>query len=104
MSTFVGLPGNKLKSSCADLIRASTSLHRPPQGVDAHGSSPWAEGPRVEPGQDEIRCRIPSLGGRQIFPRTARRAGHRRIADKRKNGEWFDLAAADVIFKRRKFM
>ena len=35
-------------SSCADLIRASTSFSRPPQGVDG----------RVKPGQDEIKAAI----------------------------------------------
>src|SRR5207245_2607567 len=58
------LPENELKSSCADLIRVSTSLSLPSQGVDAHGSSPWAEGPRDKPGQDEIGRRTPSLGRR----------------------------------------
>src|SRR6266851_3769242 len=48
IDTCAGLHGNELTPSCADLIRASTPLYRPPQGVDAHGSSPWAEGPRVE--------------------------------------------------------
>src|SRR6266851_7019582 len=63
IDTCAGLHGNELKPSCADLIRASTPLYRPPQGVDG----------RVEPGQDEIGRRIPSLGRRQIFPRTALR-------------------------------
>ena len=52
--TGFGLIGSTLKSSCADLIRASTSLFRALEGVAAHGTRPWAEGPRVKPGQDEI--------------------------------------------------
>src|SRR5438876_1161919 len=64
MLTCMILPENELKSSCADLIRVSTSLSLPSQGVDAHGSSPWAEGPRDKPGQDEIGRRTPSLGRR----------------------------------------
>jgi error-prone DNA polymerase len=60
----------KPETSCADLVRASTSLFRPPQGVDAHGTSPWAEGPRAKPGQDEIEevIAVPSLP--QNFPQT----------------------------------
>jgi hypothetical protein len=37
------------------LFRASTSLFRALEGVDAHGTSPWAEGSRDKPGQDENR-------------------------------------------------
>jgi len=44
----------KPEASCADLVHASTSLFRPPQGVDAHGTRPRAEGLRAKPGQDEI--------------------------------------------------
>jgi hypothetical protein len=39
-------------SSCAGLTRASTSCLEC-EGVDARGTSPWAEGPQVKPGQDE---------------------------------------------------
>src|SRR5438105_1464666 len=69
MIPCVTLPEDKLKSSsCADLIRASTSLDRPKAWMSTD-QSPWAEGPRVEPGQDEIGRRIPFPGPRQIFPR-----------------------------------
>src|SRR5437870_60818 len=51
MIPCVTLPEDKLKSSsCADLIRASTSLDRPKAWMSTD-QSPWAEGPRVEPGQ-----------------------------------------------------
>jgi hypothetical protein len=55
----LGFAGTNPKSSCADLVRASTPLFRALEGVGAHGSSPWAEGPRAKPGQDE--------GSRPIF-------------------------------------
>ena len=47
-----------LSSSCADLIRASTSLFRALEGVDG----------RDKPGQDEIAGRLAPLCGRRIFP------------------------------------
>jgi hypothetical protein len=66
-----------LKSSCADLIRASTSLLRALEGEDAHGTRPWAEGPRDKPGQDEIGGSFCSVIRPQGFPRTAlRESGH----------------------------
>src|SRR6266851_7134467 len=70
-------PWKRVRVVLRGLDPPSTPLYRPPQGVDAHGSSPWAEGPRVEPGQDEIGRRIPSLGPRQIFPLTALPPGGR---------------------------
>src|SRR5436190_9305308 len=62
-----------LKSSCADLIRASTPWFGALEGVDAHGFTPWAEGPRIKSGQDEISEPISSLIQPQDFPRTALR-------------------------------
>jgi hypothetical protein len=65
-----------LESSCADLIRASTSLFRVAEGVDG----------RVKPGQDETREPISFLLPPQDFPRTAlRTAGEG--AERSKAGE-----------------
>jgi error-prone DNA polymerase len=64
-TTAGGNPG----PSCAGLSRVSTSLFRASKDVDAHGSSPWAKGPRVEPGQSQISALTPlvlRLGLRQI--------------------------------------
>jgi hypothetical protein len=52
-----------MESSCVDLIRASMSLFRPPQGV----------GGRDKPGQDEISRSFCSVIRPQDFPRTALR-------------------------------
>ena len=46
-------PSQPEETPCAGLTRASTSLLRAPEGMGAHGSSPWAEGPRVEPGHGD---------------------------------------------------
>src|SRR6266481_7519725 len=69
--TGPGLAANNVKSSCADLFRVSASLFQPLQGVDAHGSSPWAGGPRHEAGQDEIGGAMFLLSSLQDFPRIA---------------------------------
>src|SRR5262249_19171174 len=45
------------------------------QGVDAHGSSPWAEGPRHKAGQDEIGGAMFPPSSLRYFPRTAPREG-----------------------------
>ena len=63
MITSFDLTGINLKSSCADLIRASTSLFRTLEGVDG----------RDRPGQDEISGSICSVIRPQDFPRTALR-------------------------------
>ena len=41
-------------ATCTDLIRASTPLFRVPEGLDAHGTSRRAKGPRTKPGQDKV--------------------------------------------------
>jgi hypothetical protein len=55
--TCLELSENDSKSSCADLIRASTSLFRAPEGVDG-----W-----VKPDQDETGEMTPFLLSPQVF-------------------------------------
>src|SRR5690348_16796883 len=63
MCSFPWTFGNNPQSSCADLIRVSTSLFRLPQGVDG----------RVKPGQDEIGESISFFLAPRDFPQTALR-------------------------------
>jgi hypothetical protein len=66
--TYIVLIKNNLTPSCADLIRASTSLTRPLRAV----------GGRVKPGQDEIGEAISFFSSPQDLPRTVpARAGSR---------------------------
>ena len=69
MITCVVLLENELKSSCADLIRVSTSLTRRCQGVDGRNKS----------GQDEIGQGVPSLHRRKIFPGQLAALGAERV-------------------------
>jgi hypothetical protein len=75
--TCLGPAGNHLKSSCADLIRASPSLLEAPEGVDG----------RAKPGQDEMREPISFLLPPQDFPQTVLRAAaekqHQRAGSRR---------------------
>src|SRR6266446_3935136 len=61
--TCAGLGGNGFKSSCADLIRVSTSLFQPLQGVDG----------RHKAGQDEIGKAISFPSAPRDFHRIALR-------------------------------
>jgi hypothetical protein len=79
--TCAGLARSNFNSSYADLVRVLPSVFPPPQGGGAHGSSPWAEGPPVEPGQEK-NWRATSLTWQpQDFPRTALRFLERMYVD-----------------------
>jgi hypothetical protein len=48
---------------------------QPLQGVDAHGSRPWDEGPRHKAAKTKLGARCPFLHGCEIFPRTTQQLG-----------------------------
>jgi hypothetical protein len=45
--------GQRPRQVISDLIRASTSLFQALEGVDAHGTGPWAERSREKPSHDD---------------------------------------------------
>ena len=119
-------------SRLADFVRQDTQyqdvavmLGTVPSGPDAAVSRPPAEGlvyliksgPHYKIGRSdelerrvkEIRIALPEAAALVHAIRTDDPAGieaywHRRFAEKRANGEWFKLTAADVAaFRRRKF-
>jgi hypothetical protein len=55
MLTPVRMVHRDIDPSCLDLIWASANAGMMvPLSMDAYGSSPWAESPRVNPGHDEL--------------------------------------------------
>src|SRR5208282_2971442 len=85
------------RNSSPTLCRASTSCERCSRGVDAHGTSPWAEGPRDKPGQDDkSECRSRSAQP-DSFPDGL---GERGRIDGRLRG-WLWQAAAARRFPER---
>src|SRR5438477_5379959 len=70
--TCVRLAENDFSSSCGGLTCVSTSLFRPVKAWMPMDLCPWAEGPRVAPGQDEIGAAILLPLAPEQFPPTAR--------------------------------